>query len=946
MRARYAAIAILAILVALLAGCTLTVTVDLTKLPARTPTPTSTATAQPTATETATATPVLATATATPVLATATATALPPTVPPTVPPTETATSVPPTATFTPQPTLAPTATRGPPVQATPIVNVLWGTGAGYDLDANQYSVIWLGSISPAGGYTQVRLVASDDGVRTYVQVMTPTVTAGQTVGVTLGSLNMPAVWGAANGWQLASRCTGTACMGWTAYRFAPWGQFGKTPQRGDVWPLRVQVDGATWAGAVRWGLPDYAGRTVAGVQVVTTTLSANAVTGGNNDCGNIYQSTFTPAWGTLSWPGAAQINIQNQWDVADWPCYARWYAQWQLPALPAGAQVVSATMTMRHFGNPGYGPAYSADGAQDTIMQVYEVATPWQPLGLAWDNAPPVVENLSRTTVRPIDAACPPAQLDTSRTCRPGVPYDFDVTEAVKRAMQEGRGWASVALYTASGDYHSGKQFWALGSEQPVVSIAYTLGETPAWTPTPSATSTALSTPTAAPPSATPSLPASTPTPTATRQPTATPGPTIPIQPAATATPQAGRTWYVSLTGNDSAAGTAAAPWRTFAKAWQVMRGGDTLLIQDGTYTEPLHVGVEGVTVKAVNDGKVIIDGRGTVIPLKIGDVWPGPINSNITVEGLVMKNGTDATVRVEGDGIVLRRISAYNASTRLNSSIIAVVWSKGVLLEDVISAGTGRKNILIYTSDGVTLRRAYTRWEGWNNGDGNACANGWPAGNGINPYNSKNVTVENVLVTGPLADAALRITANSDGVYSPGMKILGSIAVGAGMNEDGTRHEYIFNPTGEPYNCTPPSEPAPYYASPWGLGVWGQGDVPGPVFRDVLAYGNAGWGFASVKPYGIGASGGALDHATLCNNNRYPGQPQEQGQGAYSGFTVTNSKIAGYQTGEGARLTSRYIDGVLSATPLLPWPMEGRGTAEMGISIGEQWTRYAGACN
>jgi hypothetical protein len=37
---------------------------------------------------------------------------------------------------------------------------------------------------------------------------------------------------------------------------------------------------------------------------------------------------------------------------------------------------------------------------------------------------------------------------------------------------------------------------------------------------------------------------------------------------------------------------------------------------------------------------------------------------------------------------------------------------------------------------------------------------------------------------------------------------------------------------------------------------------------------------------------------------------------------------------GEGARLTNRYIDGVLTNEPLWPWPMEARIQAEMGISV------------
>jgi hypothetical protein len=378
------------------------------------------------------------------------------------------------------------------------------------------------------------------------------------------------------------------------------------------------------------------------------------------------------------------------------------------------------------------------------------------------------------------------------------------------------------------------------------------------------------------------------------------------------------------------------------------MRAGDTLLIQDGVYTEPIQPLVAGlagapITIKAVNDGKVIIDGQGQTIPLKLGDNWPGDNRSYITVEGIVARNGTEAAVRVRGDHIILRRVSAYDAGLRSNSAVMLVGWSSDVLLEDVIAAGTGRKNILIFTSERVTVRRAFTQWEAWDGQTPDTCAMGWPAGNGINPYNSKYVIVENALVTGPLADAGLRITINHESVYSPGMQVLGSIAAGAGMDAPGGPHAYPLVP--DPA-CTVPAGGPPYYSSAWGMGVYGQGDAPGVVFRDVLAVGNAGWGFASLKPSGVGVTGGVLDHATLCGNNTQPGAAWERGiQGTYSGFAVTNSSIPGVQVGEGARLDLRYVDGVRTDTPLLPWPMQSRAAAELGVDVGAMWQQYAGAC-
>ena len=46
------------------------------------------------------------------------------------------------------------------------------------------------------------------------------------------------------------------------------------------------------------------------------------------------------------------------------------------------------------------------------------------------------------------------------------------MTEIVRRAQAQGRSWASLALYTAAGQYHSGKYFYSReGAEPPVVRL-------------------------------------------------------------------------------------------------------------------------------------------------------------------------------------------------------------------------------------------------------------------------------------------------------------------------------------------------------------------------------------------------------------------------------------------------------------------------------------------
>ena len=56
----------------------------------------------------------------------------------------------------------------------------------------------------------------------------------------------------------------------------------------------------------------------------------------------------------------------------------------------------------------------------------------------------------------------------------------------MRRAQAQGRTWASLALYTAAGQYHSGKYFYSReGAEPPVVRLAYVFGRSSGLQPLP-----------------------------------------------------------------------------------------------------------------------------------------------------------------------------------------------------------------------------------------------------------------------------------------------------------------------------------------------------------------------------------------------------------------------------------------------------------------------------
>jgi hypothetical protein len=897
---------------------------------------TATPSRQPTATRTPTRTPVPPTATAT-TRPTNTATRTPvPTLTPTSPPSYT-------------PTAIPDVTLTPAAQARVNVPLLLDAISGDTrLDANNWGIVWAGDISPAGGYSQARLIGRSDGAMIYIQNMVPAL-AGK-FGLSLNGYSLDASYNAP-AWDIANR----GDRGWTAYRLVPWSQLGGQPQAGDEWPLKLTaIDGSTWNGLLHWGLPDYAGRNVDGAQVVTVPLSGDAMTGGGTNCGSDDYPDYFPTWGSRNEDGAtadgprtnmgtaAQVNIgQAQWDVADWPCYARYYAQWGLPVLPAGAQIISATVDMSHFGNPGYGAGYAPDGTGDTTYQVWEIAQPWSELGITWNNAPDPAENISRTVVRPIDVTCPVALVNAA--CVPGVPYSFDVTEIVRRAYAGGRSWASLLLYTAAGQYHSGKYFW--GNDAPKVWIAYTLGGAPTWTATPKPTVQPTTAPTSTPipvqPTAQPTLPS---------QATITPVPTT------TVTPQSvGCSFYLSKTGKDSNPGTTLAQaWATFGRAWTSLQPGQTLCIGDGVYTDVIQPNVRNgepgkpITIKALNDGAVTIDGQGVRIPVRLGENWGsnGAIGNWFVVEGIIARNGTLADFRIEhGNNNVLRRISAYNASTDENSHAISIVWSDNNLVEDFIAAGTGRYMVDVFTSTGNTVRRGFAMWGAW---DGrHFCGVSWPNGDNVGVYNSSNTTVENVIAYGR-ALTGIFIQANDDAAAANNNQILGSMALLQGADYDGSYWTYGTGqrqPSSRPGPITNPyGAPCPDSITQWswgghrtGLSLYGQGTLTNNVFRDVVSANNVGVGFEAIQPYSAGTkSGNVVDRATIYGNGSSI-EPWEASQGGqvYVGMSgVTVNAGAGAQIG-------RYVDRAKVPGPV--WEMQNRALAELGVDVAAIWRKYGG---
>lgn len=497
----------------------------------------------------------------------------------------------------------------------------------------------------------------------------------------------------------------------------------------------------------------------------------------------------------------------------------------------------------------------------------------------------------------------------------------------------------------------------------------------------PTATPTSPVVPTETPTSDVAPLPSVTPLPTETEAPTALPTviwtPTITptavpistatftpvpptatptVQPTATQTPSSGITYYVSLSGADGNSGKLlSSPFRTFQKAMQSVAPGDTVLIDDGVYNQKLQPITNGtqskpIVIRAINDGKVVINGGGNSIPVDLQKNW-------YILDGLVVRNGFENVLKITGQHNVVKRSTFYDADTNWNSQVV-LVWGDYNTLEDIAAGGTGRYMIDVYSSSNNVVRRAFAMWRSW---DGkNFCGVQWPNGNNIGVYNSNHTIIENSIAYGRSL-TGIFYQANDDSTSANGNKILGSIAVLQGKDYDGTAWDFgtgEYQPTSRPGpTVNPYGAPCDNNVLYWewgysraGFSAWGQGEVKDNIVADSIFVDNEGVGVSYGQPYDAGAKSNNQTVRVTSRDNWDAGYPWWEGNwkagypnmgNLYIGMggvnDPTDSKIAKspYNNGQGARIpVMRYENGVLTSAPLKPWPMEQRILTEMGVSV------------
>ncbi|MEJ5313033.1 MULTISPECIES: DNRLRE domain-containing protein [Anaerolinea] len=239
------------------------------------------------------------------------------------------------------------------------------------------------------------------------------------------------------------------------------------------WPPNGNLNvPATW-GTLGFGLPIYTPPSSINQTTLIIREGWNAAkvpdasVGGSTVCGE--GTDFFGTWGDTPESFYAnrtvnntQFNIQNQMDVADWPCFAKYYVTFPLNAIPTGKVIVSAKLILHHFGNSG-----APGEAEDSLIHVMLAEKEWDERTLTWNNAPLALENYAAVYVPPLLSY--PGDM--------GVRREWVITPALLRSYQKGEPLRLV-LYSSDSARHSGKYFWAsnrpdLEASRPTLEIIY-----------------------------------------------------------------------------------------------------------------------------------------------------------------------------------------------------------------------------------------------------------------------------------------------------------------------------------------------------------------------------------------------------------------------------------------------------------------------------------------
>ena len=246
--------------------------------------------------------------------------------------------------------------------------------------------------------------------------------------------------------------------------------------------------------------------------------------------------------------------------------------------------------------------------------------------------------------------------------------------------------------------------------------------------------------------------------------------------------------YYISAVGSDTNSGTFSAPFKTFAKAVSVLRPGDTLQVQAGTYYESLTLstsGTESAPITVIGNGATLnmrgvkangiaISGNhvrvskfevigatdfGIVVTGKKVLVENNLIHDNVTRNGvgtcgLSPSWGSGLKVRVGGEDITFRNNTIYNNC----GEGIAVTRGITALIENNTLYDNFGVNIYVDNSSYVTIQNNLSYCMGTHLWNGNRAVG---IGLGEELYTSWGAQRHDILIVGnTIRDCSIGIAA------------------------------------------------------------------------------------------------------------------------------------------------------------------------------------------
>jgi hypothetical protein len=255
--------------------------------------------------------------------------------------------------------------------------------------------------------------------------------------------------------------------GWTAIFTIPWETLGRSspPPEGTIWGLGVllydrddeppdgyvapepwpetfEADSPTSWGALHLGYADYQppvaipeGTSVIRAASPEDNTVEDAWMGGGGECSGGHNGGTEVNHGE-----DARLFIGTETAPTHFPCFNKSYLRFSLDAIPPGKVIISATLTLHHWGNA------DPSQAQPSWVHLFTISDPWEEMTIHWNNAPLAQENIAASWIYPVPEF----------TGWPGNPYDWNATQAVADAYAAG-GPVSLAIYGSDTDQHSSK---------------------------------------------------------------------------------------------------------------------------------------------------------------------------------------------------------------------------------------------------------------------------------------------------------------------------------------------------------------------------------------------------------------------------------------------------------------------------------------------------------